>query len=551
MMRTPILLLSATAALLSTLAPLALGQSNGCELQKLGAFDAETGDWFGHSVDMTYDGTASSVAIIGAYRDPEAGVDAGSAYVYRYDPSFDTWVHEQKLLASNAATGDEFGRRSIAIAGNVAVVGASRHDGAADNSGSAYVFRFDPGTQEWNEEQELTASDASELAGFGVSVCVSDDVIIVGAWGDSEVALRGGAAYVFRYDTKLEQWIEQQKLVASDAAGNDQFGNDVALSGDVVVIGANARDEGAVDTGAAYVFRYDSDLLEWLEEQKLTADDGDFQDLLGWAVAVDEPFPGTHVAVLGARFDDSAASNAGSAYVFRYDSISGTWLEEQELTAADAAASDLLGTSVSIDGDLIAIGAENAAAATPNSGTGYVFRYDDSDETWVEDRKLVSADAGVRFLGGAVSLAGGDTGRAIALLGARTAESECAEPGPCFPGAAYAFAVGGLDDDSDGALDECDNCLGIANGGQEDCDDDGVGDACANIAPGDFDGDGFVDLGDFDSFADCSSPDGLPPLPTMPACVNACIVAFDSDDDGDVDLLDFASFQALFDTPQP
>ena len=166
-------------------------------------------------------------------------VTAGARYPVVIDP---TWSEQQKLTASDAAWNDDFGT-SVALSGDTAVVGAPFDDDAGSASGSAYVF-VRSGTR-WSQQQKLTASDAAPNDDFGLAVALSGDTAVVGAIGDDDAGRVSGAAYVFvRSGTR---WSEQQKLTASDAAAGIRFGNSVAVSGDTAVVGAYADD-------SAYVF---------------------------------------------------------------------------------------------------------------------------------------------------------------------------------------------------------------------------------------------------------------------------------------------------------
>lgn len=205
-------LLAALASLsLVSVVPIqhAEGQCLVNEDAKLTASDAAEDDQFGNSVSISGD-----VAVVGAPGNDDAGFFSGSAYVYRFDGS--TWVEEQKLSASDAADGDRFGS-AVSISGDVVLVGAFFSDDAGIGAGSAYIFRFDGNT--WVEEQKLTASDAAEGDSFGISVSVSGNVAVIGAERDDDGGSLAGSAYVYRFDGST--WVEEQKLTASDAAEGD------------------------------------------------------------------------------------------------------------------------------------------------------------------------------------------------------------------------------------------------------------------------------------------------------------------------------------------
>ena len=148
---------------------LALPLGAQCEVSKLrGSVDGAELVGFGRSVSVSGD-----LALVGASGDDDAGSNSGSAYVFRVDGS--EWFEEAKLVASDAAGGDRFGI-SVALCGDVALVGAHEDDDADSHSGSAYVFRFDGTT--WVEEQKLTDGEQSDEFGRSVSVC--GEVALVG-----------------------------------------------------------------------------------------------------------------------------------------------------------------------------------------------------------------------------------------------------------------------------------------------------------------------------------------------------------------------------------
>lgn len=349
----------------------ACGQCIDAHGQELIAADGVRLDAFGYAVSISGD-----ALIVGAVRDRDRGLWTGAAYVYRLEES--TWVEEQKLTASDAIQEDAFGC-AVAIDGDVAVVGARWNDDAGMSSGSAYVFRFDGNV--WAEEQKLLASDGTAFDEFGESVSVSGDVVVVGAHFDGDAGERAGSAYVYRFDGNA--WIEEQKLVAGDAAASDQFGESVSVSGDVVVVGAPRGDGAAVDTGAAYVFRFDGSA--WSDEQKLSAGAGEWRDEFGWSVAVSG-----NVAVAGTPLDGVADNtSSGSATVYRFDGSA--WTEEQTLVASDPAVAGWLGKSVALHGDVIVAGAPFDNGTEYHSGAAYVYRH--NGIRWVEQRKLKPWDS--------------------------------------------------------------------------------------------------------------------------------------------------------------
>ena len=166
----------------------------------------------------------------------------------------------QKLLASDKADYDSFGR-SVVLDGDTAVIGAYRSDDSGTTwNGAAYVFTRVGGI--WTEQAKLLASDKADDDLFGSSVALDGDTAFIGAPSeDDSGTTNNGAAYVFTRVGGI--WTEQAKLLASDKADQGWFGRAVALDGDTAVIGA--------ENGAAYVFTRVGGI--WTEQAKLLASD--------------------------------------------------------------------------------------------------------------------------------------------------------------------------------------------------------------------------------------------------------------------------------------
>ena len=271
--------------------------------QKLLAADGAAGDSFGTSVSVDGD-----TLIVGApVADTAGGVDAGAAYVFVRSGA--TWTEQQKLLPTDPRADEDFGF-SASLSGDTVVVGAPSDDTTAGhNTGSAYVF-VRSGTT-WSLRQKLLASDAAVGDDFGFAVSASGDTVAVGAFAaDPGATTDGGSAYVFVRSGAT--WTEQQKLLAADAASGDYFGFTVSVSGDALVAGALLADTAAgVDAGSAYVFARSG--ATWTEQRRLSAPDGAADDFFGSAVAL----AGDTVVAGAVGDDTLGGMNAGSAHVFR------------------------------------------------------------------------------------------------------------------------------------------------------------------------------------------------------------------------------------------
>ena len=240
----------------------------------------------------------------------------------------------EKITAHDGGASDRFGF-SVSISGKFTIIGSPLNDGAGNDNGAAYVYRYDVENSIWTQQEKLTASDAEpgkfgDL--FGCAVSISGYVAVIGASADNDACpnipefCNSGSAYVFRYDPKLSQWIEEDKLIASDGEAEDQFGTAVSINGDVVVVGVPFNDDIEDNSGSAYVFRKDINSSEWVEEAKLIASDENELGVFGFAVAIQNDV----IVIIGRSNNADLGIHEGTAYVFRYDPKSGVWNEELE-----------------------------------------------------------------------------------------------------------------------------------------------------------------------------------------------------------------------------
>jgi len=352
--------------------------SGWAEEAKLVPDDAEPFDFFGVAVSLS-----GERALVGSFQDDDNGLESGSAYVFERGAADGSgWTETAKLIAGDGAMFDLFGS-AVALDGDVAVVGAPRVDDGGEDSGAAYVFRFDG--SDWIEEAKLTASDAQSQDSFGNAVAVRGDVVVVGAFLDDDDGADSGSAYVFVHDGTA--WTERAKLTASDGVAGKRFGWSVSVDGETVVVGGQFTADSSI-----YVFGLDNGA--WVERQKLTVADG-----IGFAVSISGD-----ILAAGAHLDDEAAEGAGAAYVFRPSNA--TWAQDQKLTASDAGTDDRFGFAVSTDGARVAVGADLDDDNGTDAGAVYVFEADAQALPPVADAGADSATECAGVEGAAVLLDG-------------------------------------------------------------------------------------------------------------------------------------------------
>lgn len=295
---------------------------------------------------------------------------------------------QARLEASDGQAGDEFGC-AVSVSGEWAIVGACFEDDEAEDAGAAYFF-YSNGTN-WMEVEKVTASDGEADDRFAYSVAIEGNYAVIGAIYDDGST---GAAYIFHYDGDF--WSQQAKLTASDAATTDLFGWSVAISGDRVAIGAPNEDEGDINAGAVYVFKRSG--TSWTQQAKLTSNDPGYEDLFGGSVSMD----GNYI-VVGCANNDDAGFSSGSAYVFYYNGSG--WSQQAKVVAYDGAEYDYFGRSVAISGDWFVVGSPGDADFGGYSGSAYVFAR--SGSIWTNMGKLNASDASL----------GGSFGNAVDMYG--------------------------------------------------------------------------------------------------------------------------------------
>ncbi len=335
------------------------------------ATDAALDDFFGTSVAIDGD-----TAVVGAPgKDDGASLNAGAAYVFVRGAG-GQWTEQEKLTAGmSAQAGAEFGS-AVAVHGTAAIVGAHREDlGAFTDAGAAYVFERD-GTGQWGDPQRLIGDTNLSNGGdrFGVSVSITAGTAIIGAPGVDEPGPSGAANVGAMYLSirGATDWSPTVKYTASDGTAGDRFGSSVAISGQTAIVGAVAGDASfdVADSGAAYVFGFNPDTGTYVEEEKLIASDAAFLDAFGAGVAISG-----NTAIVGAPDNDLNSSDEGAAYIFTSDGAGG-WSETASLLASGGAGEDQLGTSVAISGITAVIGAPGLDQGANNAGGAYLFRFE-------------------------------------------------------------------------------------------------------------------------------------------------------------------------------
>ncbi|MFY0631875.1 MAG: T9SS type A sorting domain-containing protein [Flavobacteriaceae bacterium] len=332
-------------------------QSNGSwvEIQKI------TGHYsLGSSVAIYQD-----TIVIGAESDDTGG--RGAAYVYEKDIN-GVFVLKQKLSISDFLDGRMYGD-SVDIFGDVIVVGDPLADTVNGlSSGTAYVFEKNSNDQ-WIETNKLISSDGHSQEVFGGTVATNGEYISIGA---THWPALYGKAYMFKKENGI--WVETEEILPSRYTYN--FGDSISMWGDYMAFGGSELELSIGPTkyynaGVVYIFKLNNS-GEWIETDRINASEFDEDDYFGESVGLYEDR-----LIVGAYYEDedetesNTLENAGSAYVFERNPDE-SWSQIQKIVASDREAFDNFGISVAIYGESFMVGAMREGH--DENGDNYIVR---------------------------------------------------------------------------------------------------------------------------------------------------------------------------------
>ncbi len=293
------------------------------------------------------------------------GIFGGVGYgaINFYQLIADKWVLNQKI-SGGISNGSFFGY-SVSISGNYAVIGEPKYENVPGSfQGAAVVYQFNGSN--WVFMQRLIDPTGANADDFGTSVCISGNRIIVGAYADDNGAVSNqGSACIYQLNGST--WVLMQKILDATGASQDNFGTSVSISGDFAIIGAPADDNGAFfSQGSASVYRYLGG--NWILSIRTTNPSGRSAVYWGTSVAVS----GNSV-IIGAP-GDIVGTTSGQGTVSFFDFNGSNWLYAGKYSEPNRVGADAFGTSVSISGDYAIVGASNAQiGSNPIQGSASLF----------------------------------------------------------------------------------------------------------------------------------------------------------------------------------
>ena len=438
---------------------------------RLQASNPDANDNFGERISLSGDGNTLAV---GALREDgnSRGIngsqgnhilDTGAVYVFRRNGG--RWSQQAFIKASNEAF--LFGSAlSLSADGNTLAVGTRFEHGASTGingdqnahistfSGATYLFRFSGG--KWSQQAYIKASNTGEGDDFGNVLSLSDDgnslAVAAVTEDSSSTGVNGvlndnstdtGTVYLFRFNTISNTWSQQAHIKASNAGINDRFGSSLSMSGDgnMLAVGTTLEDgsstgingvqnNNSTDTGAVYVFRFNTTSNNWVQHAYIKASNADAGDLFGRSISLSAD--GNTLAV-GADGEASLSTGVnsvpnnnsyfvGAVYIFRLKNDA--WTQQAYIKSSVVQRQDRIGWSVSLssDGNILAVGTsgERSSAmgiggvddnSNTNFGASYIFEF--SNATWTQITYIKANRPGRTFFGQTVHLS--NDGGALAM----------------------------------------------------------------------------------------------------------------------------------------
>jgi hypothetical protein len=354
-------------------------------------------------------------------------------------------------------------------ASNATGIDGNQYNNLAPGSGAVYILLYNDG--QWSTQAYIKASnsDVDDFFGESIEISANGRMLAVSAWReDSDAngidgeqsdnsAQNAGAVYLFRSDGV--NWTQEAYIKASSSDPNDRFGGSMALSADghtlavtatgedssATGLNGDSSDNSAIDTGAAYIFRFDG--ATWTQQAYIKGDYWDPEGELGYGygAGVALSADGDTLAVGRSVADDDCCWI--QMYLYRYEVDE--WMQEELLDSpnpgmVEVSSGFFVSPELDANGDLLAYGVEDLNG---ERGAVHMFRF--SDDSWSYETLIESSNSDVEdFFGDELALSA--DGLALAVSAPRESSGATAVNGDqndnslANAGAVYIFQHDGL-----------------------------------------------------------------------------------------------------------
>jgi hypothetical protein len=361
-------------------------------------------DLFGQAVSLS-----GGRVLVGAQLDDTGGTDTGRAYLFNAATGalLQTFANPNPGGLPTSVPSDAFGLR-VSLSGNLVLIGARSDETGTtfNNSGAAYLFNATTG----GLLRTFTNPTPGINDNFGQAVAVSGNLALISAIGDANGSpSRGGSGAAYLFDITTGALL--QTFLNPTPATGDNFGFAVALSGNRALVSTINDDTAAMNAGAAYLYDTDTGALlhTFLNPTPELNNTFGNNDNFGSSVALSST-----KALVGAPNENVNGFHNGAAYL--YDLATGTLLDTLLIPTPHSDTEEFLGTAVALSDDYALAGApfRNKGPAISQKDLGGAFLFDANTGAFLQEFADPVPGRGDRF-GFAVALDGDE-----ALIGAQT-----------------------------------------------------------------------------------------------------------------------------------
>jgi hypothetical protein len=262
-----------------------------------------------------------------------------------------------KFPAPDTLSGNYFGG-SVAIDGNIAIVGSTGYNSCGTNSGAAFIY-VKAANNTWSLDHVLQPSDCQEDHFFGKTVAISGSRVLVTSFRSAFNQRVSNGAYVF--EKQGDRWIQTARFSDPDRGEYGTFASAIALDGKRFIVTAAGVGSGQKARGAGYIFEKGPDSL-WTNTGRITAESNRFNGVFGTSCDLD----GNRIAISSSSY---TPGQPGKISIFDYSASDSKWSQTASIDKVMAFFMPL-----DLDGDRLVVG--ESKAERDQSGRVRLFEFD-------------------------------------------------------------------------------------------------------------------------------------------------------------------------------
>lgn len=295
-------------------------------------------------------------------------------------------------------TGERTHRSRLTVGGRLHLQ-PTRESGAAPflptkSASQPLVQALNGQTPPWAAKTVLQDDKGQAGDFFGDQVAIYGDTMVIGAWGSDDAGKQSGAAFVAK--RQKGQWAISQALVPSQPLAEARFGYSVAVHGDWIAVSSVDDSTGGIRArGSVELYRRDPSTQVWAQAQKILVSDASAGDSFGFSLS----FSAGWLAVGTPNYDGKDRKDQGAVYLYRLNGTKSGWDFVQRLdrgTQGDGQADQLFGAAVSLSQNRLAVGAPGDDTRALDAGAVYIYEWNQEGKTWEAKRKIVAEFARAR-----------------------------------------------------------------------------------------------------------------------------------------------------------